>query len=293
MQYANVFVQLTCLAKPQAQAVGFEAPFSDLTADFATRRDFAKGIHRSNEVENVSILAYIHEFGHVHSSVIGKRPTLVVVKTVLIEPGMLQYQHGRLFFSKILDATWPLWSSAILKSNLWCTTLGQGNWFGCQWVDTLLWRTFWLSQVFNLVPWELQRALSCHSGSLQAATRPQPGHSSHPALPWFVSSNKIKQSKAKQSKAKQSKAKQSKAKQSKAKQSKAKQSKAKQSKAKQSKAKQSKANSNMNALDIDVVADKKKCSDVAVADAIDASLDKNGLAWLGREKWNILDQCQF
>jgi hypothetical protein len=40
----------------------------------------------------------------------------------------------------------------------------------------------------------------------------------------------------------------------------------------------------MNALDIDVVADKKKCSDVAVADAIDASLDKNGLAWLGREK---------
>jgi hypothetical protein len=105
MQYANVFVQLTCLAKPQAQAVGFEAPFSDLTTDFATRRDFAKGIHRSNEVENVSILAYIHEFGHVHSSVIGKRPTLVVVKTVLIEPGMLQYQHGRLFFSKILDAT--------------------------------------------------------------------------------------------------------------------------------------------------------------------------------------------
>jgi hypothetical protein len=55
------------LAKSQAQAAGFEAPFSDLTGDFATCRNLAKRIHKSNEVESLSIFAYMHEFAHVES----------------------------------------------------------------------------------------------------------------------------------------------------------------------------------------------------------------------------------
>ena len=67
MRYAWVFVLLTVMAKSQAKAAGFDAPFSDLTGDFATRRDFATKIHKSNEIENVTITAYIHEFAHVES----------------------------------------------------------------------------------------------------------------------------------------------------------------------------------------------------------------------------------
>jgi hypothetical protein len=67
MRYANFFVQMTLLAKSQAQAAGFEAPFSNLTGDFATRCDLAKRIHKSNEVKCLSILAYTHAFGHVES----------------------------------------------------------------------------------------------------------------------------------------------------------------------------------------------------------------------------------
>jgi hypothetical protein len=67
MRYANIFVRMTLLAISQAKAAGFEAPFSDLTGDFATCRDFAKRIHKSNETENLSIVAYIHEFGHVET----------------------------------------------------------------------------------------------------------------------------------------------------------------------------------------------------------------------------------
>jgi hypothetical protein len=34
---------------------------------FDTCRNFAKCIHKSNEVESLSILAHIHDFGHVES----------------------------------------------------------------------------------------------------------------------------------------------------------------------------------------------------------------------------------
>jgi hypothetical protein len=59
MRYANVFVRMTLLAKSQAKAAGFEAPFSDLTGDFATRRDFAKRIHKSNEIERTLFRCHV------------------------------------------------------------------------------------------------------------------------------------------------------------------------------------------------------------------------------------------
>jgi hypothetical protein len=66
-QYARVFVKLTLLAKSQAGSAGFEEPFSNLSGDFATRREFAQKIDPANEIENVSFLAYVHEFAYVES----------------------------------------------------------------------------------------------------------------------------------------------------------------------------------------------------------------------------------
>jgi hypothetical protein len=68
MQSASAFVKSTLLVKSQAKAAGFQTPFSDLSGDFATTHwDFAKRIHKSNEVENVSLLVYVHKFTHVES----------------------------------------------------------------------------------------------------------------------------------------------------------------------------------------------------------------------------------
>jgi hypothetical protein len=67
MRYALLFVKMTCLAKSQAQAAGFEAPFPDLSGELATRQEFAKRIHKLNKLENLSILLYVYEFAHVSS----------------------------------------------------------------------------------------------------------------------------------------------------------------------------------------------------------------------------------
>jgi hypothetical protein len=67
MRYAFLFVLMTCLAKSQAHQAGFMAPFSDLSGDFANRREFATRIHELNELENLTIVAYVHEFQHVSS----------------------------------------------------------------------------------------------------------------------------------------------------------------------------------------------------------------------------------
>jgi hypothetical protein len=67
MRYAFLFVLMTRLAKSQAQQAGFVAPFSDLSGDFANRREFATRIHKSNELENLYIVAHVHEFQHVLS----------------------------------------------------------------------------------------------------------------------------------------------------------------------------------------------------------------------------------
>jgi hypothetical protein len=62
MRYTFLFVLMTRLAKSQAQQAGFVAPFSDLSKDFANRREFATRIHKSNELENITIVAYVHVF---------------------------------------------------------------------------------------------------------------------------------------------------------------------------------------------------------------------------------------
>jgi hypothetical protein len=62
MRYAFLFVLMMCLAKSQAKQAGFAAPFSDLSGDFADRRDYATRIHKSNELENLTMVAYVHEF---------------------------------------------------------------------------------------------------------------------------------------------------------------------------------------------------------------------------------------
>jgi hypothetical protein len=67
MQYAYLFLKMTLLAKSEAKAAGFEIPFSNLAGDFAACHDYAKRIHKSNEIKIVSIFAYIHEFLHVES----------------------------------------------------------------------------------------------------------------------------------------------------------------------------------------------------------------------------------
>jgi hypothetical protein len=67
MRYAFLFVLMTRLAKSQAQQAGFVTPFSDLSGDFANRRDLATRIHESNELENLTIVAYVHEFQNVSS----------------------------------------------------------------------------------------------------------------------------------------------------------------------------------------------------------------------------------
>jgi hypothetical protein len=67
MRYAFLFVKVTCLAKSQAQEARFVAPFSDLSGDFAIRGEFAKRIHKSNELGNLSILSYVHKCQHVSS----------------------------------------------------------------------------------------------------------------------------------------------------------------------------------------------------------------------------------
>jgi hypothetical protein len=59
MRYAFLFVLTTCLAKSQAKQAGFAAPFSDLSGDFANRRDYATRIHKSNKLENLTIVALI------------------------------------------------------------------------------------------------------------------------------------------------------------------------------------------------------------------------------------------
>jgi hypothetical protein len=67
MRYAYLFLKMTLLAKSEAKAAGFETPFSNLAGDFAACPVDAKRIHKSNEIKNVSILAYIHEVPHVES----------------------------------------------------------------------------------------------------------------------------------------------------------------------------------------------------------------------------------
>jgi hypothetical protein len=67
MRYTFLFVLMTRHAKSQAQQAGFVAPFSDLSGDFANQREFATRIHESNELENLTIVAYVHEFQHVSS----------------------------------------------------------------------------------------------------------------------------------------------------------------------------------------------------------------------------------
>jgi hypothetical protein len=67
MRYAFLFVLMTRLAKSQAQQAGFVAPFSDLSGDFVNRRAFATRIHKSTELENLSIVAYVYKFQHVLS----------------------------------------------------------------------------------------------------------------------------------------------------------------------------------------------------------------------------------
>jgi hypothetical protein len=67
MCYAFLFVLMTRLAKSQAQQAEFMAPFPNLSGDFANRREFATRIHESNELEKLTIVAYVHEFQHVSS----------------------------------------------------------------------------------------------------------------------------------------------------------------------------------------------------------------------------------
>jgi hypothetical protein len=60
-RYAHIFMSMPLLAKLQARSAGFEEPYSNLSGDLRSHQEFAQAIHLLNELENLSILAYVHD----------------------------------------------------------------------------------------------------------------------------------------------------------------------------------------------------------------------------------------